>query len=127
MRAPNLNPPEKDLRIFAILLLLPVLLLYYKFSLPVVAYVIGVISVVGELFPTVIKPLHNFLVLITWPIGFFLGHLLLTGIYYLILTSIALCKKRPLDLRFPPKEKSNFTLLPEKEARSYYDPFYSYC
>lgn len=123
MNPPNLNPPRKDLRIFALFLLLPALLLFYKFDLRVVAYSLSALAVIGAILPAWIKPLHNLLVVLTYPIGYLLNSLLLALIYYLVLTPLALIKGRPIKLNFPPESKTNFSPLTKKELKSYYDPF----
>lgn len=122
MKPPNLNPSNKELFFFSLILLIPAALLFY-FQFTITAYAIAIISVIGMLVPKFAKLNHNALMLLTYPIGFSLSFLIYALIYFLLITPLALIRKRPIDLSFPPKEKSNFNALPEKPASSYYEPF----
>ena len=127
MHPPHFKPTSKELRLFTLVLLIPAAVLHFSFHYTTAAIVLASYASLGLLIPTLAKPLHKLLVVITWPIGFCLNHLLLATIYYLLLTPIAfifrLRKKTLLNLSYPPKTTTNFSRLEKPEPRSYYNPF----
>lgn len=127
MHPPHFKPTSKELRLFTLVLLIPAAVLHFSFHYTTAAIVLASYASLGLLIPTLAKPLHKLLVVITWPIGFCLNHLLLATTYYLLLTPIAfifrLRKKTLLNLSYPPKTTTNFSRLEKPEPRSYYNPF----
>ena len=127
MHPPNFKPSPGELRLFALLLLIPAAILHFGFQLTTPALALAACACLGLITPTLAKPVHNLLVLLTWPIGYFLNHLLLASIYYLLVTPIALVFKLrgkvPLKLHYPPQTSSNFTPLEKRDPGSYYNPF----
>jgi hypothetical protein len=69
----------------------------------------GVQAVVGVLHPPAIRPVFVGLILITFPIGWVVSHVLLGGIFYLLFTPIGLVLRMtghdPLQLK-PPQGNS---------------------
>jgi len=127
MTTPNFNPSLKELRLFSLFLLLPAAFLFWKFSgksyTQAIITTLVAVAILGCILPKLIKPLYLLLITLTWPIGFLINNLLLALIYFLILTPIALLKKKPLNLSYPPQKKSNFSPLPKSDPQSYYNPY----
>ena len=86
MHPPHFKPTSKELRLFTLVLLIPAAVLHFSFHYTTAAIVLASYASLGLLIPTLAKPLHKLLVVITWPIGFCLNHLLLATIYYLLVT-----------------------------------------
>ncbi|MFN0197806.1 MAG: SxtJ family membrane protein [Planctomycetaceae bacterium] len=97
----NWNPPVIMLRQFCLLLVIFSLLLaggqYYKYeNLAVSLWIVGVatvISLIGYRFPPFARIVFVTLMVITWPIGWIVSHLLLGAIFYLVLTPVAIMMK----------------------------------
>ena len=127
MHPPNFKPSPKELRLFSLLLLIPAAVLHFGFHHTTTALALAAYAFISLLIPILAKPVHNLLVLLTWPIGFCLNHLLLASIYYLLVTPVALVfklrGKTPLELHYPPQTTSNFNPLEKRDPGSYYNPF----
>ena len=67
--------------------------------------VAGVISIAGLAFPPIIRPVFVGLILLTYPIGWVVSHLLLGFIYFGVVTPIGLALRvtghDPLGIKFP--------------------------
>jgi hypothetical protein len=65
----------------------------------------GFISIAGLVFPPLIRPIFVGLILLTFPIGWVVSHVLLGGIFYLLVTPIGLILRMtghdPLQLKSP--------------------------
>lgn len=127
MHQPNFKPSPKELRLFALVLLIPAGIAHFGFQHTTLAIILTSYACLCLLIPTLARPLHHLLLLITWPIGFCLNHVLLAAIYYLLLTPIALVFKlrgnTPLNLQYPPGTTSNFSSTVKPSSESYYNPF----
>ena len=127
MHPPQFKPTANELRLFALVLLIPAAVLHFGFHHTTPALALAAYACLGLIVPALAKPLHNLLVLLTWPIGFCLNHLLLASIYYLLVTPVAIVfklrGKTPLELHYPPQTTSNFIPLEKRDPGSYYNPF----
>jgi len=67
--------------------------------------VAGVVSILGLVFPPIIRPVFVGLILLTYPIGWVVSHLLLGAIFYGVVTpigiSLRLAGHDPLQLKAP--------------------------
>jgi hypothetical protein len=65
----------------------------------------GVVALAGIIHPPLIRPIFVGLILLTYPIGWVLSHLLLGAIFYLIILPIGLARRiaghDPLQLKPP--------------------------
>lgn len=105
----NSNSADKELRSFAFILscvlgFLGGLVLWRKGEMGYLLWVIGmVILSLGLLKPRVLGPIHKGWVNISFVMGFFMTHLILALVYYLIFTPMALVMralgKDPLRLK----------------------------
>ena len=127
MHQPNFKPSPKELRLFTLVLFISAGIAHFGFHHTTSAIILTSYACLCLLIPALAKLLHNLLLLLTWPIGFCLNHVLLAAIYYLLLTPIALvfklCGNTPLDLQYPPDVTSNFSSMEKPSAESYYNPF----
>jgi len=95
----NIQETKKDLRKFGltvggVLLLIAALLLYFeKHSVPYFGVIGGILFVAGLLIPQVLKPLNKIWMGLAIVLGFFMSRLILTILFYLILTPIAFIAK----------------------------------
>jgi len=83
----------------------------------------GVVAVAGFIYPPVIWPIFVGLILLTYPIGWVVSHLLLGAIFYLIILPIGLVLRitghDPLQLK-PPSDNSLWkTPVGKKDPASY--------
>ena len=95
----NKNPGDRELRQFACIFL-PLFcvvlgcLLYFKWNHPNEAWIPGAVAVVsalvGFIVPRAIKPIFVGSMYVTFPIGWVMSHILLMGMFYLVLTPIGL-------------------------------------
>lgn len=127
MHKPNFNPTPRELRLFSLVLLIPAAVLHFYFHCSIWAVILAGYTGICLVVPTVARPLHHLLLLLTWPLGYCLGHILIAMIYYLLLTPLALVfkllGKTPLALQYPPQASSNFSPLEKSPPTSYYNPF----
>ena len=95
----NIQETKKDLRKFGltvggVLLLIAALLLYFeKPSAPYFGVIGGILFLAGLLIPQVLKPLNKIWMGLAIVLGFFMSRLILTILFYLILTPIAFIAK----------------------------------
>jgi hypothetical protein len=118
----NVEPSNKDLRWFAglwwpLICGLAGAVLTRKFQMPPAALVVwiagGILAIAGLMAPRAIRPLHNGLLRLTYPIGFVLSYVLLSAVYFLVFTPIGLLVRLfydPMSRRF------------ERPAASYWTP-----
>lgn len=70
----------------------------------------GVISIAGLVFPPLIRPIFVGLILLTYPIGWVVSHLLLGFIYFGVVTPIGLVLRvtghDSLGVKFPPGQST---------------------
>ncbi len=97
--AVNIDPSRRELRQFAgiwfpaFFLLVGGFALYWGGSLSVVAtiwMIVAPISVVGFFFPRFMRPIFVGWMYAVYPIGWFISHLILASIYYLVMTPVGL-------------------------------------
>ena len=95
----NIKETKKDLRKFGItvggvLILIAVLLFYFdKSSAPYFGIVGAILFFTGFIIPQVLKPLNKIWMGLAIVLGFFMSRLILTILFYLILTPIAFIAK----------------------------------
>lgn len=95
----NIQETKKDLRKFGltvggVLLLIAALLLYFeKPSAPYFGVIGGILFLAGLLIPQILKPLNKIWMGLAIVLGFFMSRLILTILFYLILTPIAFIAK----------------------------------
>ncbi len=95
----NIQETKKDLRKFGltvggVLLLIAALLLYFeKPSAPYFGVIGGILFLAGVLIPQVLKLLNKIWMGLAIVLGFFMSRLILTILFYLILTPIAFIAK----------------------------------
>ena len=95
----NIQETKKDLRKFGltvggVLLLITTLLLYFeKPSAPYFGIIGGILFLAGILIPQVLKPLNKIWMGLAIILGFFMSRLILTILFYLILTPISFLAK----------------------------------
>jgi hypothetical protein len=85
--------------------------------------VCGLLSVAGIVDPPAIRPIFVGLILLTYPIGWVVSHLLLGAIYYLLFLPIGLVLRitghDPLQLKPPPGNTLWKTPVGKTDAASY--------
>ena len=83
----------------------------------------GVISIAGLVFPPLIRPIFVGLILLTYPIGWVVSHLLLGLIFYGVVTPIGLILRisghDPLQLKKPSGNSVWKTLVGKTDATRY--------
>ena len=95
----NIKETKKDLRKFGItvggvLILIAALLFYFdKFSAPYFGVIGAILFLTGIVIPQVLKPLNKIWMGLAIVLGFFMSRLILTILFYLILTPIAFIAK----------------------------------
>jgi hypothetical protein len=95
----HINETKKDLRKFGItvggvLAAIAVLLFYFeKTSAIYFAVIGGLLILFGALFPKILKPLNKIWMSLAIVLGFFMSRVILTVLFYLVLTPIALLAK----------------------------------
>ncbi|MGC4003407.1 MAG: SxtJ family membrane protein [Pirellulales bacterium] len=108
----NTNPGDRELRQFAAIWF-PAMcavfaaLAYFRWDAPNVAWGFGiaavVVAVVGSMFPKAIAPLFVVLMIVTFPIGFVVSHILVGALFFLLITplgwALRLFGHDPLALR----------------------------
>lgn len=95
----NIRETKKDLRKFGltvggVLLLIGVLLFYFeKSSAPYFGIIGGALFITGMIIPQILKPFNKIWMGLAIVLGFFMSRLILTILFYLILTPITLIAK----------------------------------
>ena len=95
----NIRETKKDLRKFGltvggVLLIIAALLLYFeKSSAPYFGAIGGILFLAGILIPQILKPLNKIWMGLAIVLGFFMSRLILTILFYLVLTPIAFIAK----------------------------------
>jgi hypothetical protein len=118
----NLAPSRRDLRWFAGLwwpaLCAAIGLMFLrKFHMPTTAIRIwvggGLVAVPGVIWPSVIRPVYVALMLLTYPVGWCVSHVVLAGVYFLVVTPVGLLVRRfqdPMTRGFEPTESTYWTV-----------------
>ena len=132
----KLNPSRRELRQFAALLLLVATALagsiWYKSGLSGIQSMLWaaavVLGAVGLAAPRLMRPLWVVLMVVGYPIGWVVSHVLLAGIFYLCFTPLGLAMRLfgydPLDRRLDRSAKTYWQ--PHKPVESvsrYYQQF----
>ena len=125
----DMHPSEGKLRQFGqiapIMLLLIACLLRWRFDLPIAALVtMGIagvlIFILSKLSPKLVKPVYLALVLIGFPIGWVISHLIMLLFFYGIITPVALLfrlmGRDALHRGWDPKAKSYWTEHPRNDS-----------
>lgn len=95
----DLNPPEKKLRQFGLIALIMLIvigvLLGWRFGLHqgIVAGICGVgvvLFILSRVSPTLIQPVYAGLMIVSFPIGWLISHLVMVLFYFGIITPVAL-------------------------------------
>jgi len=95
----NIKETKKDLNKFGITVggaLLIIALLFFYFEKPSAIYfgvIGGLLLFTGIIFPLILKPLNKIWMGLAIVLGFFMSRLILTILFYLILTPVALIAK----------------------------------
>jgi hypothetical protein len=118
----NRNPSHRELRLFGgiwlpgFLALMGLMVWYRSGSIGAAAglgVIAGCVAVLTTLFPAFARLLFFTCVYAAYPIGWVISHLLLMGIYYLVMTPIGLVSRAtgrdPLRLRSDRSEDSYWT------------------
>lgn len=85
-----------------------------KYGSPFVAWCVWntgiLLSILGLVFPAILRGIFVGMSVVTWPIGWIVSHLLLGVIFYGIVTPIGfllrLCGRDPLQRKFDPQAKT---------------------
>ncbi len=121
----NINSSEKELRKFGItvgLVLVFVSLLLFYFDINIYQYFSipgGLLIIFGIIVPRVLKPIQIGWMTLAVLLGFIMSRVILTILFYLIVTPIGLLtkifKKDFLDLRISKSQKSYWNYREKKE------------
>jgi hypothetical protein len=91
---PNWNPPRSQLRHFAWLLALLFALAAWReeasFAGLVLSLTAALFFAVGTVWPTALRGLYVVLMVVTYPVGWVVGHVLLALIFFGLITPLAL-------------------------------------
>lgn len=108
----NLNPTKRELRIFSlaalVFLTIVAWLVWRKSGSTTAAAVLvavgGVIAILGLTVPRAIRPVFIVLMVINYPIGWLMTHIVMAVIFYLVVTPLAVIMKLagrdPMERRF---------------------------
>ena len=115
----NWNPSRKELRVFALLqvvffAVVSWWLIHHRFGWSslavVVASVSTVLAVVGSIWPSCLRMFYVVWMAAVFPIGWTVSHVLMAGIFYLVITPIGwimrLVGRDPLERKFDPQMSS---------------------
>ncbi|MCF3649581.1 SxtJ family membrane protein [Synoicihabitans lomoniglobus] len=127
----NRHPTTKDLRVFATLwfLFLGVFaVVAFQRDLTLLARVLGAVAfavgLMGWAKPPSVRLIYLGAVLVTFPIGFVLSHVILAIVYYLVITPIGilmrLLGRDPLNRKFDPNRKSYWEPKTDKRTPASY-------
>lgn len=128
----NTDPSPKDLRLFAVLWLLFVgcagFLAWRRGAVGLAAALwvaAGGIGALGLAWPRAVRGVYLGAVLVAFPIGFVVSHLILGGVYFLVITPVGLCARLcgydPLERRFDRARKSYWRVRePGRPPASYF-------
>jgi hypothetical protein len=112
----NLTPSRRELRWFAGLWWPIGLMLLGKFQLHGGAISIwaggGLLAVLGVIEPSIIRPLYLTLLLLSYPIGWCVSHVLLAVFYFVVVTPVGIVVRLfrdPMERRFEPQQRSYWT------------------
>ncbi len=118
----NLNPSKKDLRLFSLLLLAFLtfvgwIVVRKSGSYPAAGSVVGagvVFAVLGFTAPRAVRPLYVALMIVNYPIGWVVTHVVMALIFYLVVTPVGvimrLSGRDPMERRF------------DRSAKTYWKP-----
>ena len=115
----NIEETKKDLRKFGltvggVLLIISVLLYYFEKSSAIYFVIIGgLLFVSGIAFPNILKPLNKIWMGLAIVLSFFMSRLILTVLFYIVLTPISLIAKLV--------GKKFMTLKYDKSAKTYWE------
>lgn len=115
----NWNPRQRELKQFAVLMLVIFGLIggyclwIDSTTAATVFWVLAAIGIVGYFRPGFVRPVYVVWMALAWPIGWTISHLLLLTVYYLVLTPIGLLMKLvrydPLQRKFDSSAKTYWT------------------
>jgi Saxitoxin biosynthesis operon protein SxtJ len=121
----NLNPSKKELRTFglcalAFLALVAWIVFRRTSSMPVAAGLVGlgvILAALGFLFPRALRPVWIVLMVVNYPIGWVLTHVVMSIIFYLVVSPVGvimrLSGRDPMERRF------------DRSAKTYWKPRHS--
>jgi hypothetical protein len=132
----NLNPTKKELRIFGLasLVFLAIIgwIVWRKTGSAAaaggVASVGALVAILGFTVPRAIRPVFIALMVINYPIGWVVTHIVMAVIFYLVVTPLAVIMKLsgrdPMERRFEPTAKTYWKPRPtETESSRYFRQF----
>lgn len=115
----NIKETKRDLRKFGltvggVLIIISVLLFYFEKSSAIYFVIIGgALFVFGITIPIILKPLNKIWMGLSIVLGFFMSRLILTVLFYIVLTPISLIAKLV--------GKQFMTLKYDKSAKTYWE------
>ena len=132
----NLNPTKRELTIFSlaacVFLAIVAWLVWRKSGSTTAATVLVALGVViaalGLTVPRLIRPLFIALMVINYPIGWVVTHIVMAIIFYLVVTPLAVIMKLtgrdPMERRFDPSVKTYWKERPtETDSSRYFRQF----
>jgi len=130
------RPSTKELRVFAVLLVIfagiVAWVLASRFAAPVTGrWVLGVaavVAVLGLTVPRLIWPLYVVWMAATLPVGWVVSHVVMAAVFYLVITPIGLimrvCGRDPMERQFDKEASTYWKRRPERsETRRYFRQF----
>ena len=116
------NTTLKDLQVFAVLLMIFVSLIclglfHAGFSYPQLISLLLVsliVGITGLLHPLIIVPIYRGWMIVVFPIGFLISHLLMGIVYFGVITPIGIYRR----IRYPDSLQRTFN----REATTYWEP-----
>ncbi len=130
----NLNPSKRDLRIFSLAALVFLTFVGWvvwrksgSATAGGVLVAVGVlIAILGLSVPRAVRPLFVALMVINYPIGWVVTHVVMALIFYLVVTPLGvimrLCGRDPMERRFDPTRQN---LLEAATDRNRHEPLFS--
>lgn len=133
----NLSPSEKQLKDFGFISLIMFfvigLLLFGLGKIPVKVFMVfclvgAVLYVLGRISVVLIKPIYLGMILLTFPIGWVVSHLMMGLFYYGIITPVALLfrllNRDPLCKKYEPDAETYWLRYKQKRsAKDYFRQF----
>ena len=132
----NLNPSKKDLRIFSLATLVFLAIVGWivwrktgsAAAAAGIATVGAVVALLGFSIPRAIRPVFIALMVINYPIGWVVTHIVMAVIFYLVVTPLAVIMKLsgrdPMERRFEPSAKTYWKPRPtETDSSRYFRQF----
>jgi hypothetical protein len=133
----NLKPSDKQLRSFALIAMLMCsiigLLLVWTAGLPLTGFlvfcIVGVaIFVMSRISLKLVRPIYMGLIIITFPIGWIVSHIMMGLFYYVVIGGVGfvfkLLKRDPLHRAFDPQAESYWVAYKHKRTpKDYFRQF----